>query len=63
MQIAVPLDLAAKAADGSLRARLNEQPQAGLDRCPLRPCHSAAHGLAHQAIIDLNVRSHLNDTP
>jgi hypothetical protein len=60
MQITLPLDLTAKATHGTLSACLNKQPQAGFDRGPLCPRLAAAHSLAHQAIVDLDVCPHLS---
>jgi hypothetical protein len=60
MQITLPLDLTAKTTHGTLSASLNKQPQAGLDRGPLCPRLAAAHSLAHQAIVDLDVCPHLS---
>jgi hypothetical protein len=59
-QIALPAHLAAKLPDRALGVCLREQLQAGLDGSPFGASSAASHGLAHQAVVDVNVRAHID---
>jgi hypothetical protein len=58
VEIALPRHLAPQPANGGLASRLNQQAQGFLDDGTLRSRAAAAHGLSHQAIVDVDVGPH-----
>jgi len=62
VEITLPLQLAPQAPDGTLGMGLSQKTQAGFHRSFLSARAAAPHGLGHQAIIDVDVRPHLNSS-
>jgi len=59
MEVPDPSYLASKPTYGSLPACLNQQLQPSLNRSPFGPGPAAPHRLPYQAVVNINVRSHL----
>jgi hypothetical protein len=57
-KVAVPSNFPTQPPNACLPTGLNQEAQSLFDGRPLRHGPAAAHCLAHQAIIDLNVGSH-----
>jgi hypothetical protein len=54
----MPADLSSERANPSLCPGLNEQAQSSFHGGPLGPRPAAAHGLAHQAVVNVDAGSH-----
>jgi hypothetical protein len=59
VEIAGPGDLPSQATETGLPPGLDQEAERFLDNGSFRSGTAAAHRLAHQAIVDVNVRSHL----
>lgn len=59
VEIAVPRDLPSQATETALPPGLDQQAEGFLDHGSFRSGTAAAHRLAHQAIVDIDVGSHL----
>jgi hypothetical protein len=55
-----PFYFSSETPDPGLSSDLYKKPQPGFYRRALGSCAAAAHSLAHQLIIDLNVRAHFS---
>jgi hypothetical protein len=58
MQVALPVQLAAKPPDFSLLAELQQGPQSELNRLALSLEAGCPESLLHKPIVDHNIRSH-----
>ena len=59
VQVALPLDFASQPPYLGLRLCLNEKPKPSFDRGPLGPLTRGPHRLAHQLVVNINIRPHL----
>jgi hypothetical protein len=59
VEIAVPGDLPSQTTKTALPPGLYQEAERFLDNCPFRSGTAAVHCLAHQAVVDINVGSHL----
>jgi len=59
IQITVPPHSSSKAPNGGLRPSLYQQPQPRFYDSPLGPRSATPHCLLHQAVVDIDVGSHL----
>ena len=59
VEIAVPGDLPSQPTDAALASGLDQQSEGFLDNGSLRSSTAAAHCLTHQAIVDVDIGSHL----
>jgi hypothetical protein len=58
VEVSFPPDFAPKATNGGLRPGAYEQAQSGLNSGSFRARPAAAHGLPHQAVVDIDIRPH-----
>src|SRR5688572_3953333 len=57
-QISAPLHLSPKSPDRALVTDMDQHLEALLNNSPLARRPAGAHGLAHQVIVDVDVRTH-----
>ena len=59
VEITVPLNLASQPADAAVSARTNQQAQSLFEDRALGTRAAGPHRLAHQVIVDIDVRPHV----
>jgi hypothetical protein len=60
VQVALPPNRAAQAPNSDLTVGSHQQPQGPLDGGSFRAFPACSHSLAHQALVDVDVRTHVD---